>query len=1074
MFTLEKWKEATRARFQKWRERWETAKDAGATSLYSFLCASALFPVVEACQHGEVAGAFVALGQVAAGIGGNLLANIIQNFKDEQQTAQTLADQVMVDPALRDALDDMLEKLDVMTQAQGNLPQGQQQWFADALRAELQQLGNLSRFQNVLIGSGAMAAGKRAKAATNRSVAADKIEKSKIVTGDRTKKIKTGTYIEKQIVVKSEVPDDPQSLQHAYLHKLIHQIREVPLSGIDPRAITEEEAARLELAAVYTALLTQRSEQEDERILLKAQVSMDRKSCLLSALEVLNRESRLVLMGDPGAGKSTFVNFLTLCLAGEQLNMAEVNLKILTVPLPEQNEDRDKKARPQPWNHGVLLPVRIILRDFAARGLPPVGQKANASHLWNFIASELGALLRPYGEYLKNHLQQQGGLVMLDGLDEVPEAERRREQVKDAVADFVATFHRCRFLVTSRTYAYQKQDWKLNGFAEAVLGPFGTGQIHRFVDRWYDHIAVIRSMNPDDARGRAQRLKAALDHNPRLTELASRPLLLTLMASLHAWRGGSLPEKRELLYADAVDLLLDHWERPKIVCDANGKALLQQQSLAEWLKVDRSAVRLLLNRLAFEAHRDQPDLLSTADIAQNKLIDGLVNLSNNPDVKPRRIVEYISHRAGLLLPRGEGVYTFPHRTFQEYLAACHLTDSDFPDDAVRLLLADPDRWREVTLLAGAKSTRGAASNLWSLAEALSYEQPPDQIAPHQGIAALLAGQLLIENDALRSLSERNKIKVDKIKKWLARIIETGSLSIVDRVEAGNVLAQLGDPRFRPDAWQLPDEPLFGFVKIPSGKFLMGTNKQDIPTLLEKFGGERKWYEREVPQHETDVPDYYIARYPVTVGQFRAFVDVSGHKLANPASLKGIDNHPVVYVTWYDAIAYCRWLTKTLQDWDGTQATIARLVTEKKWQITLPSEAQWEKAARGTDARIFPWGNEPDPNCANYDETGINTTSPVGCFPAGKSPFGILDLSGNVWEWTRSLWGKDWYKPDFNYPYDQKDGREDTNADRNVARVLRGGAFYDGPRNVRCAWRSWYNPDFQYVAVGFRVVLSPVF
>ncbi len=105
------------------------------------------------------------------------------------------------------------------------------------------------------------------------------------------------------------------------------------------------------------------------------------------------------------------------------------------------------------------------------------------------------------------------------------------------------------------------------------------------------------------------------------------------------------------------------------------------------------------------------------------------------------------------------------------------------------------------------------------------------------------------------------------------------------------------------------------------------------------------------------------------------------------------HHPVVYVSWHDAVAYCDWLTTRLREWSRTPEPLARLIRTKDWRIILPSEAEWEKAARGTDGRVYPWGNEPDPDLGNYDATGINTTSTVGCFPRGASSDGVEELSG---------------------------------------------------------------------------------
>ncbi|RPH55863.1 DUF4062 domain-containing protein, partial [bacterium] len=243
------------------------------------------------------------------------------------------------------------------------------------------------------------------------------------------------------------------ALHRAYLSRLYREAASLSLLGIDPA--TRDGDSGLSLDAVYTALLTLTP--RAGRLQPGAPEERERP---LSALEQLNRHPHLVLLGDPGSGKSTFVNFVALCLAGEILGPPAAGLDLLRSPLPDDEGDDEKE--PQPWDHGPLLPVRVVLRDFAAQGLPPVGKPARARHLWDFIAGTLTeASLAGCADYLYKHLQETGGLILLDGLDEVPEAEDRREQIRDAVMDFVKSFGRCRVLLTSRTYAYQNQGWKL-------------------------------------------------------------------------------------------------------------------------------------------------------------------------------------------------------------------------------------------------------------------------------------------------------------------------------------------------------------------------------------------------------------------------------------------------------------------------------------------------------------------------------------------------------------------------------------------------------------------------------------
>lgn len=285
------------------------------------------------------------------------------------------------------------------------------------------------------------------------------------------------------------------------------------------------------------------------------------------------------------------------------------------------------------------------------------------------------------------------------------------------------------------------------------------------------------------------------------------------------------------------------------------------------------------------------------------------------------------------------------------------------------------------------------------------------------------------------------------------------------------------PLFRGDAFYLPDEPRLGFVEIPAGPFRMGSDKTKDRLAFDEevwparpaaggfwpFPSTRPASGTGHPQQSPgtiDVPTFHLARYPVTVAQFRVFVEATGFKLDNDDGLKFEPERPFVVVTWNEALEYCRWLERTLGESDATPDTLKRLLASGH-HVGLPSEAEWEKAARGSDGRIYPWGDTIDPSRANYIDTRLERTSPVGAFPTGASPYGILDMSGNVWEWTRSLSKR--------YPYGPADGREGLTA--KAARVVRGGSFSNPHPNVRAAYRLNLVPDNRYYNLGFRVVVS---
>ena len=248
------------------------------------------------------------------------------------------------------------------------------------------------------------------------------------------------------------------------------------------------------------------------------------------------------------------------------------------------------------------------------------------------------------------------------------------------------------------------------------------------------------------------------------------------------------------------------------------------------------------------------------------------------------------------------------------------------------------------------------------------------------------------------------------------------------------------------------------VLIPGGPFPMGSDDPAAPA----------W---ERPQHRVDLPDFRMGRYPVTNRQYTAFIKDTK---AQPAPQGWFNrepppdrlDHPVVCVSWYDALAYCAWLS----------AQTGR-------RYTLPSEAEWEKACRHDFGRSagqrtaevvttnrYPWGEEPADGRCN---AGSSDTTPVTAYPAGASAYGVEDLLGNVQEWTRSLWGSQPAQPDFGYPYQPDDGREITTPDQLPAQarlVHRGGSFKSALADLRCTARGNALPDSKIAWRGLRIAM----
>lgn len=752
----------------------------------------------------------------------------------------------------------------------------------------------------------------------------------------------------------------------------------------------------------------------------------------MTASDFVNRHGRVVLLGDIGSGKTAFVDHLMYALATSTLSSDKINLEHLGLGR---------------LGNETLVPIKIAVSEFVTSS----HFSASAKGVLDYIQSDVGILSGATSSILRA-IRRGKAFIAFDGLDVIDESLRL--QVMRAVVELNKSFPKNRYLVTCRTLEYEAvKVTSVGEFHVATLAPFDQQQIRAFIYRWY---SGARNRYPH-IQGNAEKTLIDEVKTPDLAILARTPLLLTQIALLYS-SYGRLPEDKVNLYDEVVKLLLSRWKKDTPVA----------RSLVDYLGIPASRLMTLepaLLELAYSAYEKQ----GTQPISKGDVIDVLKKYFDEDWGKIQKFCEYVSHRAGLLVEQN-GKYCFPHATFQEFLAAKYLSlQNDFASRIADLVTCAPNKWRSVFSMA--VKIAGVDRGIMAI-NSLCYESPPraDELADFGTThwkKVLIAAEAVLGLNPIEIEQRPERVNIfNRIVDWLLVFIKHDGLDVQDRVIAGNILGQLGDPR--PGVASLEPD----LAVISKGPVLINP-----PHIA---GKERlDSYEFEI------VYDYWIARYPVTQTQYSLFI-AENPEYHLPDGIDSYDwnpdtrtpplersNHPVVLVSWYDAKQYCEWLQGKLEELG---------LLPGGYEVRLPIEPEWEKGAHGgirlpdgtpnpMPDRRYPWGHTIGPGCANLRdlEPEIFETTPVGIFPAGASPSGILDMAGNAMEWIQTSWGNDDVdNPGFSIIYNAHDGRE--SEDASGFRILRGGSWLFPEGEAQCSCR--LDPNVRFADVGMRIVIAP--
>ncbi len=782
-------------------------------------------------------------------------------------------------------------------------------------------------------------------------------------------------------------------------------------------------------------------------------------------MSAANDNDTLAIFGEPRSGKSAFVNYLILKLARTCLN--------------EEDGSIHKE-----WEHEGLSPIRISMSGFALDAQCP-DKDESPSAMWSHIHKELTSINVEYCEdIIRQDLDDEDKdcLVVFDDLDTY-KTNDQWGNVGQAIDCFMRWYPSNRFILTCTKDSFTKLDIQDRFEKDVTIGELKWNQIKNFITKWYHALVPVVHMSKKDLVKEKNELIKCLNkdvkHYTARGQIARNPHLLTALTVIYTREPRELPIKQSELY-ECIAIIF-----AKQICDSS----VIDKELEKWQK---NAYDLLNN-----------------NTSENKPVSGF------PDPK---LIDFLAGRH-----MADKIVGFDRKLYELLkikdckLAACL---------AVEYLLSK--RTRNCAQDQYHKKTYKALDAMYNLCPSSN----PKTEEAWRGI--LWAGLMLKNARDAKNLGEtiEDKYKPDggetflkRIREHIGSLKEEGKCKLLEPceiVEAGTVLNHIEN---------LLAEESFGNEKlniewreVPAGPFLMGSNKdKDAESLADEW-----------PLHVRSIDQsYLISKCLVTNAQYKQF---SSHGYSNEKYWQeaknadeqwtngkitkrfwddqeeqyvergenephfynerhGLNNHPVVGVSWFEAVAYCRWLTELLKDTKLLYPTkydskLRSAIEAGKIEIRLPAEAEWEKAARWDHAewkktanweredwekaagretaeekldRTYPWGYEFNENKCNFGETKVPNA--VGIFPEGASPCGCMDMAGNVWEWCQSKY-TDSYENE--YKKNSEQGISNIKTDR---RVLRGGSFGRPKVNMRCACRHKEHPGWAGRRTGFRVVLA---